>query len=154
MKVTRLFIIALLLITFATSASAQQGEHNWNKKEFKGQHSKLNLPDLTDEQKDQIKALHTAGQKEMIQSTNKIGELEAKLRTLQTADKPDMKKINSTIDEISVIKTDMAKKRAAHQQAIRSLLTEEQRVVFDSRPHGKMGGHRDGPGQQGRRFHN
>lgn len=153
MKVTQIFIISLLLMTFAFSAYAQPNEKGWDKKEIKYHHSKLDLPDLSDEQKEQIKSLKTAGKKEMIQLKNTVGELNAKLRTLQTADKPDMNMINSTIDEISVIKTDMEKKKAAHQQAIRSLLTEEQRVVFDSRPDREMKGKGRGHGRAGHGFH-
>jgi hypothetical protein len=46
--------------------------------------------------------------------------------------------INGLIDEMAVIKTKMAKERAANHQEVRKLLTEEQRIKFDSHV-GKQG---------------
>ena len=43
-----------------------------------------------------------------------------------------MDKVNQTIEEIGKIKLVLAKKRAAHKQEIRNVLTEDQCVVFDS----------------------
>ena len=53
------------------------------------------------------------------------------MKTLETAENPDIKAINNLIDEMSVIKTKMAKDRAANHQEVRKLLTEEQRIKFD-----------------------
>ncbi len=150
MKVLKLLIAILLVTSFSFSAYGQRAERNFDKREFKERHAGLNLPDLTEEQTEQIKALRTSMKKEMIKTQNEVGELNAKLRTLETADKPNMNKINSTIDQISVIKTDMAKKKAAHQQDIRSILTQEQRVVFDSRPHGERKGKKQNRGHHNR----
>ena len=144
MKVLNLFPALLLLISLSISAYGQPAERGFDKKGLK-QRQGLNLPDLSEEQKEQIKGLRTTTKKDMLDNRNQVGELKAKLRTLQTADKPDMNKINSTIEKISVIKTDMAKKKAAHHQDIRSILTEEQRVIFDSRPHGRGEENERGP---------
>jgi hypothetical protein len=49
-----------------------------------------------------------------------------------------MTAINKTIDEISVLKTTIAKKREAHKQEVRKLLNDEQRLFFDANA-GKRG---------------
>jgi len=154
MKVAQLFFITLLIISFATSTYAQQEGMGLEKKQFKEHYGRLNIPDLTDEQKEKIKSLRTANIKEMTNKRNTIEELKAKLKTLQTADKPNMNEINSKIDEISIIKTKMAKKRTAIQQNVRSLLTDEQRVIFDSRPMGERGEKGRGSGRNEKRHRN
>lgn len=90
------------------------------------------IPDITDSQKEEMKSLHVDHMK-MIQSLqNEIGEKQARLRTLQTADKVNMSEINRVIEDIGQIRTEMMKLKAAQYQEIRSLLTDEQRVFFDA----------------------
>jgi Spy/CpxP family protein refolding chaperone len=57
----------------------------------------------------------------------------AELQKYETADKPDMTLINSTIEDIGKLNTEMLKKRVAHELAVRSLLTDEQKAAFDAR---------------------
>jgi Spy/CpxP family protein refolding chaperone len=66
-------------------------------------------------------------------------ELRAKEHTLATSEKPDMKAINANIDEMTKVQNQLMKAMASHRQDIRSLLTEEQKIRFDSRPMGKGG---------------
>ncbi len=111
-----------------------------------------NIPDLTDEQQKQIEKLQLSHQKAMLTLRNQLGEKKAQLRTLQTVDNADINAINKKIDEISVIKTDMAKKQAAHQQDIRKQLTDSQRLYFDTHRGGRFGkgdcyGRADGRGK-------
>lgn len=90
------------------------------------------IPDITEEQNSQIQDLRTDHLKTMRPFRNEIREQRAQLRTLETADSPDMSKINNTIDNISGIQNKMHKTRASHIQDIRKILTEEQRVYFDT----------------------
>jgi Spy/CpxP family protein refolding chaperone len=149
MKVIRIYLSLLLLFGFALMAFAQPGPGRGEGKRWmqdndgpKGRY--LNLPDLTDEQKEKISQFRTENMKVMLEKRNIVQEKMARLHTLQTAEKADMKAINSLIDEVSQIKADMAKQRAAHHQKIRSILSDEQRVIFDSRP---QMGHQGGFGQ-------
>ncbi len=96
------------------------------------------IPDLTPEQEQKISELRTVQMKEMNGYRSDLSIKQAELQKLQTAENADMEKINAKIDEIGRIKTDMAKKRAAHIQKVRAILTDEQRVFFDAR-HGKPG---------------
>lgn len=88
---------------------------------------------LTDDQKAKIKEIHMASYKEMKALQNQMGELKAKQHTLTTADKADMTAINANIDEITKVQSKMMKIRASNHQQIRSLLTDEQKMIFDSK---------------------
>lgn len=108
---------------------------------------------LTEEQQETINNLCTEHQKSMVDYRNQLREKHARLRTLQTADNPDMNETNTAIDELSNIRNNMMKEQAAHRQDVRASLTEEQRVIFDSRAGHRMGrgyrqgGHKRGYGQ-------
>jgi Spy/CpxP family protein refolding chaperone len=113
--------------------------------------------DLADEQKESMDKIRMETLKEMLPLKNSIAEKKAQLHTLQTTEKADINKINLMIDEIAEIKTKMAKKRAATHQQIRSLLSDEQRVLFDSRPprgergfEGRGAGYGQGYGKHGK----
>ncbi len=93
----------------------------------------FNIPDLTDDQKKKINNLQKNHLKEVNQTKALLNEKQAHLRTLQLADKPDNAAINKTIDEITALRNDMMKKHEAYRQAVRSLLTDNQKVVFDAR---------------------
>jgi Spy/CpxP family protein refolding chaperone len=149
MKDRRVYLSVLLILTFSLMAFAQPGTgrgegRRWANDGPAFKERCMNLPNLTDEQKEKISDLRTKNMKVMLEKRNIFNEKRAKLQTLQTADKADMGAINALIDEIAEVKADMAKQRAAHRQAIRSLLTDEQKVIFDSRPHR---GPRDGFGR-------
>ena len=88
---------------------------------------------LSEQQREELKKIRTEQLKERTQTRNLLKEKRAKLETLQTADKPNMKEINKVIDEIAAIQAQEMKAQAASRQKIRSLLTEEQRVHFDAR---------------------
>ncbi len=92
----------------------------------------FDMLDLTVEQQEQIKTLRIKHLEQMLPYRNEMQEKRAKLQTLRTAKNVDMKAINNLIDEKAMLKADQMKARAAHHQEIRSLLTDEQRIVFDS----------------------
>ena len=158
LKFNTLFLmIATLLMSFSLDANAQrpnkgqgqgQGMYQQNR-----QGMRCNIPDLTEAQQKKIAEMRVGQMKDMLMFRNSMAEKGAHLNTLRTADKVDMNAINKTIDEMGTIRTQMMKKREAHRQAVRQILTDEQRVIFDSRPmHGSkggmmMGGHGKGQGK-------
>jgi len=87
---------------------------------------------MSDQQREELKKIRLEQVKESTKTRNLLKEKRAKLETLQTADKPDMKEINKVIDEIAAIQAQEMKAQAAARQKIRSLLTEEQRAYFDA----------------------
>jgi len=92
----------------------------------------MNLPDLTDEQRTQIRDIMLNTRKEMLPIQNELREKQAQLRTLTTGENIDMDAANTVIEEIGALRTEMMKNRIASRQEIRNLLTEEQRIIFDS----------------------
>jgi len=98
-----------------------------------------NIPNLTEEQSRQIMDLRTAHLKEMQAYRDQIDVNRTRYRALMRGDRADMAAINANIDERTSIRNRMEKKQAEHHQAIRSVLTEEQRVWFDAAPRGGAG---------------
>lgn len=142
----RYFIFSVLTLTMLASAVLAQprrlhqrpmdrpdrGERWEERGEMRGLLNRI--PDLTDEQREQLENLHIEHLKAMKPYRDQIAEKRVQLRTLSTAEKVDMGKVNAKIDEISALRTQMLKEQAKHKQAVRNLLTEKQRVVFDNMP--------------------
>lgn len=146
---TTYFITAMTIasmLTFSGSMLAQPAHKDEMKRT--DSHKEMQhrgIPNLTDEQKAKIKELHVANYKETNPLRNQLGELKAKQKTLSTAENPDMKAINANIDEITKVMNQLMKSKAAFHQKVRALLTDEQKIWFDSHPmhkgHGNMKGH-------------
>lgn len=100
-------------------------------------------PKFTPEQKKQMADFKLAHDKQMIQFNNLLGEKKAQLKTLQQVEKPDMKKVNAKIDEITDLMNQKMKLNAELKNNVRSLLTEEQRLKMDM-----MMDHRQSPAGQ------
>lgn len=149
-KTLSAFVIALLMIT-APNLYAQKGRSYAKNKEFNKNQVCERIPDLTEEQEAKIKELRVDHLKEMKPFRNQMNELRARKQTLMTTDNASLKEINSVIDQMTEVKNKMMKATAKHRQEIRNLLTDEQRIFFDSRP---MRGTRHGKGMRhGRGMH-
>ena len=144
-------VMALTLMFMVINvANAQQGQRNGHRQGHGNGHgfgSAQGL-NLTEDQQAQMKSLRLKLQQEMLPIRNKLGENKARFRTLSTAENADMKAINKLIEGNSQLTASMAKLRAANHQAVRKLLTEEQRIIFDSRDFRQ--GDRRVQGQRGR----
>jgi Spy/CpxP family protein refolding chaperone len=82
-----------------------------------------------------------------------MNELRARKRTLNTTDKADLTEINSVIDQMTEVHNKMMKASAKHLQEVRNLLTEEQKVYFDSMA-GRGRGYNRGAGRAGAGYGN
>lgn len=158
-KFTTLAALMLaLVLAFNMSVTAQDGVAA---NETITCRNKAGIPNLTDAQTAKIKELKTAHMKEVLPMKNLLAEKKAHLKTLTTVDKVDMKAVNTLVDEIGAIKTDMMKKKIAMKMEIRNQLDEEQRLYFDlhngknrgMRGHGKGHGHGNGNGNGNGRGH-
>jgi Spy/CpxP family protein refolding chaperone len=129
MKTTKflaVFVIIFLLgVTF--QLNAQQGDKQGPKMDKKQGFS------FTPEQEAKMKEIHMASYKEIKVLKNQLAELKAKEHTLTTADKSDLNAINSNIDEMTKVQNKMMKIKAYDLQQIRNLLTDEQKMWFDSK---------------------
>lgn len=142
MKTKVVFIISFIALAGILNAQPSQ------RKEFSGKNTEkvkeaprprhggfeASIPGLDDQQRENIKKIRMDQMKERTQISNQLKEKRAKLEVLQTADKADMKEINKVIDEIAALQAAEMKAQAAARQKIRNILTEEQRIIFDSRP--------------------
>jgi periplasmic protein CpxP/Spy len=162
-------ILALIIVLMAGNETrAQQRSENHQqapgKNTGKGMRQSMNL---TEAQINQMKNMRLKMMQATLPIRNQLGENRARLRTLSTAENVDMRAIDKIIDSNSQLKGKMTKIWAANHQAVRKLLTEEQRIIFDSRDfqqmrrkfqgqkrqHGKSemrSGHRQGSGRQGK----
>ena len=142
-KMITVFALALLFSLNANIMAQQQGYGQGNRKDGNFNQQKgffcKNIPNLTEDQQTKIEKLRTAHMKDVLDHRNQMGEKRAKLQTLQTADNVNMDEINILIEEMGKIRIEKQKKAAAHRQSVRNLLTDEQKVYFDSRM-GRKGG--------------
>ncbi len=103
------------------------------------------IPNLSEEQANQMKTIHLKSEKAALPLKNQVNEKEARLRTLTTSRDFDAKAVNKVIDEIGILKSDLMKMKIASTQEIKLILTEEQLLFFD-----KQIGQNRGP-KQGRK---
>jgi Spy/CpxP family protein refolding chaperone len=142
MKTNKLGLLIVAILMFGTIAQAQP---NQRKKEYAQQKFRKEMAErqefrkdklanfLTEEQKEQVKELRMETHKKVKPLMNQLNELKAKQRTLTTAENADLKHINQNIDEMTEVKADIAKIKAAQHQEFRKMLTEEQLLKFDMR---------------------
>ena len=147
-------IVSILIVTMFLISSvviAQPGNHGkkWNQNHDREQMSQKRFAEnkgmhgnfFTEEQKETMKTMRLEMAKKVKSFKNELRELMAHQQTLATADKADLKAINKNIEKMSDAKTEIAKIMAAQHQQVRSLLSEEQLMKFDSMK-GKQGKNR------------
>jgi Spy/CpxP family protein refolding chaperone len=156
--ITAIAIMATIVTASSALAQRGQGRGFMNNPNGRGMVNNMQNPDgygqcilnLTPEQDSKITELRTKHIKEVTPLRNELGEKSARLRTLQSADSPNLNEINKTIDEMASIRANIQKKGAAHRAEVSSILTDEQRVVYNSRGQGRMGRGGQGMGRSGR----
>jgi Spy/CpxP family protein refolding chaperone len=92
----------------------------------------MNIPNLTDEQREQIRKSVIENREKMLPLQNQLREKHARLRTLTTGNTVNIRDAEQVIDEVTVIQSRMMKNRINHRNEIRNILTDEQKVVFDT----------------------
>lgn len=149
MRNKKIVFIATLMLSTAVSAFAQgegfgRGQMNRsdNRKEImrKADNATVgfacdNL--LTEEQKAAIKEIKIKSEKESKPLRYKLKELKARQQTLMNEDKPDMKAINSNIDDMTKTKNQLAKIKAKKRVDVLSQLTDEQKLLISEKKKGK-----------------
>jgi len=131
-------MLSALMVTVSSNSFAQQGhkQHMMNRDSSKHE---MGIPNLTADQKTKIDALRVKNQKEVTPLRNELNEKEAHLRTLESADKVDKDAINKTIDEITALQGKIMKLRVNHRLEVSALLTDDQKVYFNSHHGDGMG---------------
>jgi Spy/CpxP family protein refolding chaperone len=142
--VLMLIVIMMLSMAFTQPANRDDEEFCRPAKGLMG------IPNLTADQVKQIQKLRLNFQKEMLPLQTKIKAAKLDMQSL-ILEEADQKEIDQKIEEIGKMKIELQKKRMAHWRAIRNLLTDEQKAVFDLHKFG----HQEGKGydEEGARFH-
>ncbi len=133
----RLTVLALAILMLAgTQVFAQRGKNfkSNTDRPYRNDGTCWRIPDLTAEQETKIETLRVEHWKEMNSYRNQMNELRARKRTLNSTDKANLNEINSVIDQMTGVNNKMMKASAKHRQEVRNLLTDEQKVYFDSMP--------------------
>jgi Spy/CpxP family protein refolding chaperone len=108
--------------------------HNRGELKEKEHHDRMaDIPNLTEAQKEQIKAIQQEGRKKSEPQRKEMKELRTKLDALKTAENPDQKQINQLIDKSALMKAEMEKSKAESELKVRSILTPEQRKAVDAK---------------------
>ena len=94
----------------------------------------LDLPDLTNEQKEKIKKVDLQQMGAITPLRNQMREKRVRLTTILTTMPFDMKAADQVADEIGKIVTSILKVEIRHDQELRGLLTPDQQIIFDARP--------------------
>jgi periplasmic protein CpxP/Spy len=159
-KSASIFAAALLMVVGANLQAQNDGpphlqERSKQEMHQRGQQGKQGeaslrgprIPNLSEEQTTQMKAILLESNKERLPLKNQLGEKEARLKTLTTSAAFDAKAVNNVIDEIGNIMNDLMKLKVASDQKVKSILNEEQLLLFNKHMAHEM--RQRGP-QQGR----
>jgi Spy/CpxP family protein refolding chaperone len=154
MKRNSMFGIFMLILVMMLSMSFSQPFNRGDQEFYHPSDGLMGIPDLTADQMKKIQKMRLDFQKEMLPLKTKIKAAKLDLQSM-IMEEADQKAIDQKIEEIGKMKIELQKKRIAHWRAMRNLLTDEQKAVFDLHKFG----HRDkrcderGPhfGEEGRK---
>jgi len=96
------------------------------------------IPNLTDEQKTQLKNARIKHHKEVLPIKNELREKRARLKTLTSTNTSKNKEIDNVIEDIGALQTKMMKAKVAHLMGMKQFLTEEQQLFLETRKDHKM----------------
>ena len=94
--------------------------------------SGLQLLDLTQEQKDQIKEIHLSHMKDIQPLKDEVKINRVKVDALLKRDDPDMKQIVSLVEANGKLLTQIRVKSIEQKISVRNLLTDEQKIIYDA----------------------
>ncbi|MCX6279112.1 MAG: periplasmic heavy metal sensor [Bacteroidetes bacterium] len=94
----------------------------------------LLLPDMTPDQQALIKKSDLKQMEAMTPLKNQMREKMARLNTALTTQPANVKEANALAEDIGQIHASILKLQISHDQELRNLLTNDQKVIFDSRP--------------------
>ncbi len=126
---------ALVIVTQAVAApqgNPEKGKRDAEKRIIKIEKD-VRLPgiNLSAEQRKAFRKIDLSLKKETVALRNELGVKQAELQAELTEEQPDLKKIESLIDDIHKLRASLQKKRIAAELQKRSLLDEQQRKLLD-----------------------
>lgn len=88
--------------------------------------------DLTEDQQEEIKQIHLETQQAVLTLRNQLNEKEARLKTLTSGETADFNTATKVVEEIGEVKTELALNKLETHSKVRALLTDEQKIKFDT----------------------
>ncbi len=88
-------------------------------------------PSFTTEQKEEMKEIRAGFEDRRVELQNKLKVLHVEMQELVEADSPDFGKLERMIDDGAELQAQMMKLRLKQHRAIREILDDDQRVLFD-----------------------
>ena len=131
-------IIATILILIFSGALFAQGEHMGRRQKDDdnppmGPMKKMaKMLELTESQQSQIQDLHLKHIREMLPLKSEMESLKTELKLAETEDDFNLAKVEAIVKKIEAHRTKITMSKIMHHQAIRKLLTPEQRKKFDA----------------------
>ena len=126
---TSIFMIIVLL---AACFSYAQPFNRDDRRMFDCDNNCMRIPDLTEDQMAKIQKLKLDHQKEVLPIQTKIKTQQLELKTM-ILENTSQKQILNKVEDIGKIKIELMKKHMVHRLAVRNLLTDTQKIYFDSK---------------------
>jgi Spy/CpxP family protein refolding chaperone len=141
---SKLFLAVVLIATTVTFTNAQNQSKqdapppqkcNHDMKPGEGCCAKgyFGIQDLSVDQKTKIDDLKLQHMKDVTPLKDQLKEKQARINTLMDAEKTDMAAVNAAIDDLTVTTNQLIKKKAEFKLAIRNVLTDKQKIVYDAK---------------------
>ena len=128
----KLLVAIIIVLGLSLSVMAQPNRRGHMSHRSMTVKSGLQLPDLTEEQKDQIKEIHLAHIKDVQPLKDEVKINRVKVDVLLKRDDPDMKEIVSLVEANGELLTQIQVKSIEQRISVRSLLTDEQKIIYDA----------------------
>ena len=134
----KLLVAIIVVLGLSLSVMAQPyGRGQMQQRSMKSQ-AGMQMLDLTEDQKEQIKIMHLTHVKDVQPLKDEVKINRAKINALLNNDDPDMKQIVSLVEANGKLLTQIQVKGIEQKINVRSLLTDEQKIIFDAHSE-KMG---------------
>ena len=142
----KLLVAIIFILGLSLSVMAQPNQRRQIPYQSMRAKSPLQFLDLSEEQKDQIKEIHLAHMKGVQPNKDEVKINRAKINAHLNNDDPDMKEIVSLVEANGKLLTQIQVKSIEKKISVRSLLTDEQKIIYDARgerirEHRAMAGH-------------
>jgi Spy/CpxP family protein refolding chaperone len=128
----KLLVAIVVVLGLSLSVMAQQHYRKQMPQRSMMAHSSMQLLDLTEKQKDQIKEIRLAHMKDVQPLKDEVKINRVTVDVLLKADEPDMKKIVSIVEANGKLLTQIQVKNIDQTINVRGLLTDEQKIIYDA----------------------
>jgi hypothetical protein len=127
----KIVIVGIIIMALSCGLMAQPLQERARQTEQNARLSKM-VPGFTEEQRNQLKEIQLATLKEVQPLKDELKVNNARLNVLLKQDNPDMKEINNLVEANAEIQVKVKLRSIEGMIMARSLLNEEQKILFDA----------------------